>query len=92
MSDSEGSRDPNEGKQGGDSGSMGGARAKTGGISKNPKKGRTGAKRMFTLAIKALEEAMSNEQSQSVVESLFLNISQYWAKVQSEHALYLIFR
>ena len=89
MSDTEGQRDLDVGEQGGNSGSMG-AKSKTGGIPKNPKKGRTSAKRMFTLAIKALEEAISNEQSQSVVESLFLNISQCLSKVQSEHALYLM--
>lgn len=89
MSETEGQRDLDVGEQGGNSGSMG-AKSKTGGIPKNPKKGRTSAKRMFTLAIKALEEAISNEQSQSVVESLFLNISQCLSKVQSEHALYLM--
>ena len=44
---------------------------------------------MLTLAIQSLEEAISNNQSNSVVESLFVGISQCWSSVQAEHAKFL---
>ena len=56
---------------------------------RSQKQGRTTAKRMLTLSIKALDEAIYNNQSNSVVESMFQNVIQYWSKVQVEHAEYL---
>ena len=60
-----------------------------GGHVDRPKQGRTTAKRMFTLSIKSLENAMSNAQSKSMINTLFDNVSEYWSKLQDEHAKYL---
>ena len=51
-----------------------------------PKQSRTTVKRIFTLSIKSLENAMSNAQSKSIINTLFDNVSEYWSKLQNEHA------
>ena len=53
------------------------------------KRKRATAKRMLTLAIQSLGEAISNNQSNSVVESLFVGVGQCWSSVQAEHAKFL---
>ena len=53
------------------------------------KQGRTTAKRMFTSSIRAFDQAIQNNETKSVIESLFSNIDKYWLNVQTQHASYL---
>ena len=53
------------------------------------KRNRTSSKRMFTLAIKALNEAILNQSSYTTVEFLFQDVGKYHEQIQSHHSKYM---